>query len=52
MAGMQEPEYEGAFETERCVLNGRLKALVAYFGELPGAAESEARGTAPPIEEP
>lgn len=31
-----------AFETERCVLNGRLKALIAYFGELPGS-ELESR---------
>jgi len=53
MAGMQEPEYEGAFETERCVLNGRLKALVAYFGELSGgAAETAEEDAAPPIEEP
>jgi trimethylguanosine synthase len=33
MPAMQAGEY--AFETERCVLNGRLKALIAYFGELP-----------------
>jgi trimethylguanosine synthase len=34
MPAMQAEEYAGSFETERCVLNGRLKALTAYFGDL------------------
>lgn len=34
MARAQSDEYEGGLEVESCYLNRRLKALVAYFGEL------------------
>lgn len=34
MGRAQSDEYVGALEVESCFLNRRLKALVAYFGEL------------------
>ncbi|KAG8470443.1 hypothetical protein KFE25_008864 [Diacronema lutheri] len=40
MALAQRGEYSGALEVESCVLNGRLKALVAYFGELASASST------------